>query len=251
MRAGCCAFNPKSTNKRGRAAIARALEDANVRAKLSPDLIKELRPPVDRPEAFCWDTEFKGWGVRLLRSGTASWVTQARVRGQPVSKRGTFGRVGRLPFTLARERAREILALADLGRDWYTEQRAQATAEQAAKDAETVDTSLGAKLEDYLNDPEVKKLRTYDAAERYLQGVGAVARPLGRDHHEGHHEGARADRRGQWQLCRQSGAIEAVEGVCLAARDAPPGARRQPGCPSPSLQGAGAPEPGAEPAGVG
>lgn len=157
--------------KRGRAVVLRDLEENNVRVKLSPDLIKELRPPADRHEAFVWDTEVKGWGVRILRSGTVSWVTQCRVRGQPISKRGTFGRVGRLPFTLARERAKHILALADLGRDWYEEQKAEAAA--AAQATNSADASLGAKLEAYLADAEVKRLRTYDTAERYLRKVWA------------------------------------------------------------------------------
>jgi integrase len=163
----------KSSTKQGRVAILRALEGTNVRAKITPELIKALPPPLDRHEAFVWCTEVKGWGIRILRSGTASWVTQARVRGQSISRRNTFGRVDRLPFTLARERAKEILALAELGRDWYAEQAAKAATEQAAKDAETVDSSLGARLEDYLADPATKALRTYDTAARYLRRVWA------------------------------------------------------------------------------
>ena len=169
------AFNPlSSTTKRGRAAIVRVLEEHNVRAKITPALIASLRPPTDRPESFIWDTETVGLGIRLLKSGTASWVTQTTLRGRPgETRRRAFGRVGRLPFTLAKERAREILAFADLGRDWYAEQAAHAAAERAAEQGVDVDHSLRAKLEEYLADPAVKRQRTYKAAERYLLKVWA------------------------------------------------------------------------------
>ena len=122
-------FNPLSSiTKRGRAAIVAALEAHNMRAKITPALIASLRPPTDRPEAFIWDEEVRGWGIRLLRSGTASWVTQVKVKGQPVSKRQTFARVSKLPYTLAKERARHIVALAELGRDWYAERAAEEAA---------------------------------------------------------------------------------------------------------------------------
>ena len=162
-------FNPLSSiTKQGRAAIVAALEAHNMRAKITPALIASLRPPTDRPEAFVWDEEVRGWGIRLLRSGTASWVTQVKVKGKPVSKRQTFARVSKLPYTLAKERARHIVALAELGRDWYAERAAEEAAERAADQAAKIDHSLGAKIEAYLADPVVKQQRTYWATERYL-----------------------------------------------------------------------------------
>ena len=167
------ASNPKSTTKRGRMAIITALGRTNVRAKLTPDLIKELRPPTDRAESFIWDSTLPGWGIRILASGTMSWITQVRIRGRPISPRRTYGRVGLLPFTIARQRAQDIIALAQLGRDWHAEEAARIAAEQAAIEAVAVDHTLGARLGEYLADPEVRKLRTFPAIERYLTKVWA------------------------------------------------------------------------------
>jgi integrase len=163
-----------SGTTKGRLAIAAALRESNVKTKFTPELVRSLERhrPTDRAECFIYDTEVRGWGIRILKSGTASWITQATVRGK-MNKRKSYARVDRLPFTLARERAREILALAELGRDWYAEQAAQAAAEQAAEDAEGEDKSLGAKLENYLADPEIKKLRSFDQIERCLRKLWA------------------------------------------------------------------------------
>jgi integrase len=164
-------FN-RNPNKAARAAIARALEDRNMRAKLTPALIAELRPPTDRHEIFCWDTETRGMGVRVLsKSGFKSWVVQYRHNGRSI--RRTIAACDRLPFTLARERAREILAQAALGRDWFAEQaKIRAEAERAER-AGSRELTLGAKLEEYLADPVTIELRTFPAIERYLRKVWA------------------------------------------------------------------------------
>jgi integrase len=164
-------FN-RNPNKAARAAIARALEDRNMRAKLTPALIAEMRPPTDRHESFCWDTETRGMGVRILRkSGFRSWVVQYRHRGRSI--RRTIGACDRLPFTLAKERAREVLAQAALGRDWFAEQARAREAEERAERAASRETTLGAKLEEYLADPEIQAFRTHPAISRYLRKVWA------------------------------------------------------------------------------
>ena len=86
-----------------------------MRAKFTPELIKELRPPSSRPKRSSGTTSVRRLGIRLLRSGTASWITQMRVRGRPTAPRRSYARVDRLPFTLAKERAQAIAALAELG----------------------------------------------------------------------------------------------------------------------------------------
>jgi integrase len=143
-----------------------------MRAKLTPALIAELRPPTDRHESFCWDTETRGMGVRVLsKSGFKSWVVQYRHNGRSI--RRTIAPCDRLPFTLAKERAREILALAALRRDWFAEQaKAQAEAQRAER-ATSRQLTLGAKLEEYLADPATLELRTLPAIERYLRKVWA------------------------------------------------------------------------------
>jgi integrase len=166
---GIC--NPKpANNRKARAAIALALGRHNVRAKITPQLIAELRPPV-RGEAFVWDLETRGFGIRILPSGVRSWVTQVRINHRSI--RRTIARCDRLPITLARERAREILAQAALGRDWFAERKAMDDRAREAEQAASADRSLGARLSEYLADPEVRMLRTFPTIERYLRKVWA------------------------------------------------------------------------------
>ena len=134
-------FN-RNPNKAARAAIARALEDRNMRAKLTPALIAELRPPTDRHESFCWDTETRGMGVRVLsKSGFKSWVVQYRHNGRSI--RRTIAACDRLPFTLAKERAKQILAQAALGRDWFSEQAKVREEAERAERAASCETDAG------------------------------------------------------------------------------------------------------------
>ena len=70
--------------------------------------------------------------------------------------------------------ASEILAQAALGRDWFAEQaKAREEAERAER-AASRETTLGAKLEEYLADPETLDLRTFPAIARYLRKVWAA-----------------------------------------------------------------------------
>jgi integrase len=142
-----------------------------MRVKLSPQLIEELEPPTVRHESFCWDDSLPGFGVRVLKSGARSWIVQYRHRGRSIRK--TIAPCHHLPFTLARERAREVLAQAALGRDWFADRDARIAAEQAAAKAVTIDRSLGAMIEAYLADPATKQLRTYGTVVRYLRKVWA------------------------------------------------------------------------------
>jgi integrase len=50
--------------------------------------------PIDKPENFEWCSEVKGFGARITKGGTRSWVIQQSGSG---GKRITLGRVGVLP----------------------------------------------------------------------------------------------------------------------------------------------------------
>jgi integrase len=98
-------------------------------------------------------------------------VVQYRHRGRSI--RRTIGACDRLPFTLARERAREVLAQAALGRDWFAEQAKAREAEERAERAASREVTLGAKLEEYLADPVTLDRRTFPAIARYCRKIWA------------------------------------------------------------------------------
>lgn len=66
-------------------------------------------------QAFLWDTETRGFGVRITRDGTRTFVAQGRINGKEV--RLTVGRYGIETVDQARENAREHLRGMRLGID--------------------------------------------------------------------------------------------------------------------------------------
>jgi hypothetical protein len=87
-----------------------------VMPKLTKRLIDTLRPRPEGPDLFAWDSELKGFGVRMKPSGTASYLIQYRTpRGQ--TRRYAFARVGTLTPEEARARARRLLAAVSAGSD--------------------------------------------------------------------------------------------------------------------------------------
>lgn len=68
--------------------------------------------PAKADEYCVWDTELKGFGIRVLPSGTASWIVRLRQRGK--HRRITIARLEDLAATRARKEARALLAAAAL-----------------------------------------------------------------------------------------------------------------------------------------
>jgi integrase len=66
-------------------------------------------------QAFLWDSETRGFGVRISRNGKRSFVVQGRVNGKEL--RLTVGRQGVETVDQARENARELLRGMRLGID--------------------------------------------------------------------------------------------------------------------------------------
>ena len=85
------------------------------RVRLTKTFVDGLSPP-EKGQAFAWDSDIPGFGVRITASGTKAWVVQMRVRGGK-ERRMTVGFCNKLPLDKARSEARKLLATADLGRD--------------------------------------------------------------------------------------------------------------------------------------
>ena len=86
--------------------------------KLTKRAIDEIAP-VNRP-TIIYDAELKGFGVRVMPSGSKAWIVEFRPNGggrKVATKRMTLGQTGTLHADEARKAAREILAAVRLGQD--------------------------------------------------------------------------------------------------------------------------------------
>ena len=87
-------------------------------AKLTKRIIDGI-PPVTRP-TIIYDTELKGFGVRVMPSGSKAWIVEFRPNGggrKVATKRMTLGQTRTLNADEARKAARDILAAVRLGQD--------------------------------------------------------------------------------------------------------------------------------------
>jgi hypothetical protein len=92
-------------------------------AKITKRVIDGLRPDSGGAELFKWDSELRGFGVRIMPTGVASYHIQYRTpHGR--TRRMAIGRVGILTPDEARRLAREKLAAVANGADPSTERRA-------------------------------------------------------------------------------------------------------------------------------
>ena len=123
------------------------------KVKLTEVVVAKFKCPAGAKQAFLWDTEVQGLGVRALpeyeqdgkvRAGAKTWIVAGRVAGTGQERRLSLGRVDVLPLHGkndagsdeaehgARERARRVRRLLALGRDPLAEQ--QQARQQAAAD---------------------------------------------------------------------------------------------------------------------
>jgi integrase len=75
--------------------------------------------PVNRP-TIIYDSELKGFGVRVMPSGSKAWIVEFRPNGggrKVATKRMTLGQITTLNADEARKAARDILAAVRLGQD--------------------------------------------------------------------------------------------------------------------------------------
>ncbi len=82
--------------------------------KLTKTYIDKLTAPADK-EAFHWDTDIKGFGLRVTPTGKITYIVQGRVNGS--SPRISIGPHGVFTVDQAREVAREHLRSMRMGID--------------------------------------------------------------------------------------------------------------------------------------
>src|SRR5438874_10490874 len=107
--------------------------------KLGRGAIATLDLPQSRSEITYFDSDIGGFGVRIRKSGSRSWVFQYDFAGK--TKRITLGKVSAIDAGKARAIASELHAKVRLGQD-----PAAAKAESEARAAET----FGAAVKPYL-----------------------------------------------------------------------------------------------------
>jgi integrase len=90
-----------------------------------PRLTKRFADSIKRTgkEAFYWDDDLPGFGLRQKPSGALTWVIQYRERGHSQTRRMALGRVGVLTPDEARTEAKQKLAQVAKGGDPSTERR--------------------------------------------------------------------------------------------------------------------------------
>jgi integrase len=107
-----------------------------VRAKITKRSVDALMQTTDSREAVLWDSELKGFGVRVQRGGGKSYILQYRAgtgRGAPLRKL-TIGRHGS-PWTpeTARKEARTLLGMIERGADPASDKMARRQAPTIAE----------------------------------------------------------------------------------------------------------------------
>jgi integrase len=120
--------------------------------------VARLACPQGRAEAFFWDGELPGFGIRAYSSGKRHWIVQYR-NAQGRTQRKTLGDLAAVTLDEARKQARHDLSRASLGADPQAERRA---ARKAVR--------LVAVVEDYLADMKAKlRARSYAEVERHVK----------------------------------------------------------------------------------
>ncbi len=123
------------------------------RRKLTKEAIQRLRMPEGQSEHTVWDTELKGFGVRLRDGGSRNFIVKFRVGGR--SRQVTLGPASSEGLASARSAAAKALQDAKAGDD------PQAAKSQRHDDARE---NIGSLIEAYLAQAE-KRLRPATARE--------------------------------------------------------------------------------------
>lgn len=109
--------------------------------KLTKRIVDQLQPNTTR-DVFTWDSELRGFGIRVKPSGIASFLIQYR-NAYGHTRRMVLGRVGTLTPDEARAVAREKLAAVARGTDPSAERH---SAREGVTVAEVCDWYLGAAM---------------------------------------------------------------------------------------------------------
>lgn len=109
--------------------------------RLTKRVVDQTMPPADGSVLFVWDADVKGFGLRVTKAGTKSYVFQYRISSGD-TKRKTIGKHGSITVDQARE----------IARDWYAQARKggdPAAEGKAGRDAPTVDDLCARYLESH------------------------------------------------------------------------------------------------------
>lgn len=137
----------------------------------------------DKPQEDFWDTVTPGFGIRVTRGGTQTFMvmTRALERGKWVKRRIKIGRVGDaldadgkrvLDLTEARKRARSIIAAAGEGRNPSSELETPPDVQRVARSADCFANVRDTFLKQYRTRQKKKpKPRTLEEMTGVLSGV--------------------------------------------------------------------------------
>ncbi len=98
--------------------------------RLSKTVVESVEPDSAR-DRLVWDDDLPGFGLRVTRTGSKSYVIQYRAPGSRQSRRLTIAKVGKITTEQARKVARSLLAEVVQGGD-------PAKARQASREAPTM-----------------------------------------------------------------------------------------------------------------
>jgi integrase len=129
--------------------------------KLTAKNVATLALPAGKSDAFIWDSDLPGFGLRL-RGDTRRWIIQYRIGQQ--QRRESLGDTRRVTLDAARGIARRRFASIELGVDPGAEKaKARAATAEVAATLRTI-------AERYLESKRaVLRPATYNAAERYFR----------------------------------------------------------------------------------
>lgn len=129
-----------------------------MRVKLTKRVVDATKP-ADR-DAFAWDTELKGFGLKVTPAGAKTFVVQYYAPGlHRVTRRAVIGPYGALTTEDARAKAQKLLAAIAEERD---PSREKAEARRAARE-DTVERLLPSYLEDGVGRKSVRTLAFYES----------------------------------------------------------------------------------------
>lgn len=121
--------------------------------KITKTLVDQIQPQTS--DCFAWDSELKGFGLKVTKAGRKVFLVQYRLGGRGGrTRRMTIGAYGTLSVDQARSAAKFILKSVALGID-----------PMAEKDELKNDTSLGELIDVFLKDHAETKLKPRSAIE--------------------------------------------------------------------------------------
>ena len=131
--------------------------------RLTKASVEGLVLPAGKSEFYAWDDTLSGFGVKLNRGGSRTFIVQYR-GGDKRTRRIVVGKVGVVTLDEARRQARNLLVDIHGGSDPYAERVAE-----NARSAPTVAT-LGSLAEAYLGYAAGRlKPRSFEQVERHLK----------------------------------------------------------------------------------